>query len=135
MESYIHTVQYYETDKMGITHHSNYIRWMEEARIDFLSQAGWAYDRLEEMGIGSPVIGIEAKYKVSTTFAEKISIKVSIVEFNGVKLTIGYDMTNEKGEVVFQGQSKHCFLGSDGRPLRLKRDFPDFYQYMCDQVI
>ena len=35
---YIHTVQYYETDKMGITHHSNYIRWMEEARVDFLSQ-------------------------------------------------------------------------------------------------
>ena len=32
---YIHTVQYYETDKMGITHHSNYIRWMEEARVDF----------------------------------------------------------------------------------------------------
>ena len=37
---YIHTVQYYETDKMGITLHSNYIRWMEEARIDFLSQIG-----------------------------------------------------------------------------------------------
>ncbi len=28
---YIHTVQYYETDKMGITHHSNYIRWMKQA--------------------------------------------------------------------------------------------------------
>lgn len=30
---YILAVQYYETNKMGITHHSNYIRWMEEARI------------------------------------------------------------------------------------------------------
>lgn len=35
MEPYLHKVQYYETDKMGIVHHSNYIRWMEEARVDF----------------------------------------------------------------------------------------------------
>ena len=44
-------VRYQETDQMGIVHHSNYIRWMEEARIDFLSQIGWDFDKLEEMGI------------------------------------------------------------------------------------
>ena len=51
MEKYKHIVQYYETDKMGIVHHSNYIRWMEEARVDFLSQIGWDFAKLEEMGI------------------------------------------------------------------------------------
>ena len=39
MNTYIHKVHYYETDRMGITHHSNYIRWMEEARVNFLDQA------------------------------------------------------------------------------------------------
>ena len=51
MQKYRHIVQYYETDKMGITHHSNYIRWMEEARIDFLRQIGWDYAKLESIGI------------------------------------------------------------------------------------
>ena len=32
--------QYYETDQMGCVHHSNYIRWMEEARVDFLPKWG-----------------------------------------------------------------------------------------------
>ena len=41
---YTHKVQYYETDKMGITHHSNYIRWMEEARIDFLEKSGHKFN-------------------------------------------------------------------------------------------
>ena len=50
MKKYIHKVNYYETDKMGITHHSNYIRWMEEARIDFLEQIGFSYDKLEKEG-------------------------------------------------------------------------------------
>ena len=51
MESYKHKVNYYETDKMGITHHSNYIRFMEEARVYFLEQIGWGYDKFEEKGI------------------------------------------------------------------------------------
>jgi acyl-CoA thioester hydrolase len=38
LKEYSHKVQYYETDKMGITHHSNYVRWMEEARIYFLDK-------------------------------------------------------------------------------------------------
>ena len=62
-KGYNHTVQYYETDKMGITHHSNYIRWMEEARVDFLKQIGWDYDKLEEIGVISPVTEVSCKYK------------------------------------------------------------------------
>lgn len=42
-----HEVQYYETDRMGITHHSNYVRWMEEARTFFLREIGWAYEKLK----------------------------------------------------------------------------------------
>lgn len=47
MEPYLHKVQYFETDMMGITHQANYIRWMEEARIDFLNQIGFPYTAIE----------------------------------------------------------------------------------------
>ena len=63
MEPYQHTVQYYEPDKMGIVHHSNYIRWMEEARVAYLAQLGWNIEMLEAMGAISPVTGLEAHYK------------------------------------------------------------------------
>ena len=97
MEAYQHKVQYYETDKMGIVHHSNYIRWMEEARMDFLAKIGWNYEKLEEMGIISPVTAVEYKYKSSTTFADVVTISVWIEEFKGVKLKLKYKM--EKGRV------------------------------------
>ena len=61
MSLYQHEVQYYETDRMGITHHSNYIRWMEEARVTFLKEIGWDYAKLEEMGIISPVIDVQCQ--------------------------------------------------------------------------
>ena len=128
---YTHTVQYYETDKMGITHHSNYIRWMEEARVDFLAQMGWDYAKLESLGIDSPVPAVDCKYMISTTFAEKITITVSIAEFKGVRLKLAYTMKNTEGKVVCQAHSEHCFLDTSGNLIRLKKDFPEFYEALC----
>ena len=126
MKEYIHKVNYYETDKMGVTHHSNYIRWMEEARIEFLEQIGFGYDKLESDGIISPVIGIECDYKMTTTFADEISITVGVKEFKGVRLIIEYVMKNIKtNEVVFTGISKHCFTNKEGKPIILKKEFPE----------
>ena len=45
---YMHRAKYYETDQMGIIHHSNYIRWMEEARMDAMSQFGISYNNMEK---------------------------------------------------------------------------------------
>ena len=129
---YMHTVQYYETDRMGITHHSNYIRWMEEARVDFLSQIGWDYARLEDMGIISPVINVNCDYKKTTTFADKVYIKVSVKEFKGVKLFLSYEMKNEDGVVVCTATSSHAFLTKEGKPIRVQKEYPDFYKTLSE---
>lgn len=133
MKNYIHKVNYYETDKMGVTHHSNYIRWMEEARIYFLDQVGYGYAKLEEDGIISPVIGVECEYKMTTTFDDTIEIEVEIEEFKGVKLVIKYTMykANTK-ELVLVGKTKHCFLNKENKPIILKKVFPEFDQKLRD---
>lgn len=132
MKSYQHKVQYYETDKMGITHHSNYIRWMEEARVDFLEQIGWNFEKLEQMGIFSPVTAIECKYKTSTTFSDVVEIIVSVEEFKGVRLKIKYEMIKQDGKTACVGHSEHCFIDADGQFIRLKKEYPDFYQTLTD---
>lgn len=127
MKEYIHKVNYYETDKMGITHHSNYIRWMEEARIFFLENIGFGYDKLEKDGIISPVIGINCEYKETTTFNDEVLINVRVKEFKGVRLIIEYQMKNkETGNLVLKGVSEHCFLDDKGKPVRLSKEFPEF---------
>ena len=86
MSKYVHKVNYYETDKMGITHHSNYIRFMEEARMDFLSEIGYPMTRLENEGITSPVVSVNCEYKHTTTYNDKIEIEVVLEKYTGVKL-------------------------------------------------
>ena len=134
MQKYRHIVQYYETDKMGITHHSNYIRWMEEARIDFLRQIGWDYAKLESIGIISPVTAVNCKHKKSTTFGDVIDIDVIVEEFKEVKLKLQYTMTNEQGEIVCQGYSEHAFINPEGKLIRLKREYPNFYHALSQHM-
>ena len=132
MEKYAHTVKYYETDRMGFTHHSNYVRWMEEARVDFMDQVGWSYQKFEDEGLISPVTSIECKFKHSTTFPDKVYIEVSVDECRGIRLRLKYTMTNEEGAVVCEAVSEHCFLDRDGKFVRLNKEYPEFYQLLCD---
>ena len=134
MEPYKHIVQYYETDRMGITHHSNYIRWMEEARIDFLRQISWDYNKLEKKGIISPVISVECKYRKPTTFPDEIFIQVSIIEYNGVVLKLKYLMSRQDGVTVCEGFSEHCFLTKEGKMMRLKTEYPEFYELLISLI-
>lgn len=126
MEDYIRKVNYHETDKMGITHHSNYIKYLEEARIHFLDQLGYGYARLERDGIVSPVVGVDCQYKHATTFDDVLRVSVRVLDFSGVKLIFAYTITEEKsGQVVLTGRTQHCFTNAQGRPIILKKQFPE----------
>lgn len=129
MNTYKHVVQYYETDKMGITHHSNYVRFMEEARVSFLEKIGWGYDKLEGMGVISPVVSISCDYKKSTTFADVIEIELYISSLTRVKFTISYVM--RVGEnLVCTAESTHCFVSQSGRPISIQKQYPAFFDVL-----
>ena len=126
MERYIHRVMYYETDKMGVTHHSNYIRWMEEARIDFFDRIGLSYRTLEEKGLFSPVVSVECSFKAPTTFEDEVAIEVKVEEYKAAKLILGYDMTKiGSDETVCIARSVHCFVDREGKLIALRKTDPE----------
>lgn len=131
---YQHQVQYYETDKMGITHHSNYVRWMEEARTFFLEEIGWPYDTFEENGVISPVAAISCQYKAMSTFPDVISIEVWVNKLKSAKLVFNYRMLNQKGVLVCEGRSEHSFLSNNGSFVHIKRDYPLFYEELLKHL-
>lgn len=91
---YQHKVQYYETDKMGVVHHSNYIRWFEECRVHMMEQEGLGYDRMEAEGIVCPVLSVSCQYISMTAFGETVEIIAQAEKFNGVRLVLSYTVKN-----------------------------------------
>ena len=138
IKPYEHHVKYYETDQMGIVHHSNYIRFMEEARMDLMEQMGLSYKQMEAMEIISPVLSISCDYHSMVHFDDVVVIETKLVKYNGIKMELEYVMTDkETGELRTTGRSSHCFLNRSGKPISLKRSYPEldtrFFEMKEDQ--
>ncbi len=126
IDSYEHLAQYYETDQMGVVHHSNYIRWFEEARIYYFDKIGLGYKELEEQGVISPVVAVSAKYKTSVKFYDTVTIDIKFVRYTGVRLFITYEVKDKAtGEIRCTGESEHCFVSPEGGIISIKRSLPE----------
>ena len=113
---------YYETDQMGVIHHSNYIRWFEEARVDFLEKAGFSYKRMEDMGVMIPVLGASCEYKNAVRFSDTVIIVPKIKEFNGFKMTVTYRVIRKRTTCLWLSakqstafQTRRCGLSGQKR--------------------
>lgn len=127
MVCYEHQAQYYETDQMGIIHHSNYIRWFESARIWYMEQIGVNYKDMEAMGIISPVLEVNCAYKSMVHFGDVVEVFPKVEKYNGVRLELSYTIRDKQSrEIRTLGGSKHCFLNREGKPLSLKKACPAF---------
>lgn len=138
MKNWQHKVQYYETDQMGIVHHSNSIRWFEEARTWMMDEMQFGYEKMEALNILVPVLEASAKYNSMVKFGETVEIFTRISQFTGVNMVIEYEIRDAvSGELRTTGQTKHAFLNKETyRPISLKRSHKDIYDLfyaMLDQ--
>jgi len=135
MQPYTHKVQFYETDQMGVVHHSNYIRWFEEARIDCLDRAGLTYSKMEENGFFGATLAVSCEYRRSARFNQTVEIEAVLKECDDRFMTITYvvrDSESKKERAT--GESKHCFIGIDGKMVSIKEQDPELYQNILNLI-
>lgn len=129
METYRRKVNYYETDQMGFVHHSNYIRYFEEAREWFMQRQGFPYAELEKKKIISPVLEVSCQYRHPVRYGETVLIRTKLTAMGRVKCTFAYEVVEEEsGQLRASGSSEHCFLGEDGKVVSIQKADPAFYE-------
>lgn len=122
-------VRYAETDQMGVVYHANYIIWMELGRTKLVSDLGFKYADMEADGIISPVIDVQASYKKPVLYGETAIIKTWIESYDGLRITYGYEILTEAGELSVTGRSVHVCVKKDSfRPISVKRLYPDWHE-------
>jgi acyl-CoA thioester hydrolase len=112
-------VRYYETDQMGIVHHSNYIRYFECGRVDLFSQLGFPVPVIESMGVMLPVVSVECRYKTPAKLGDKLRV-VSVVESVPMaKMRIKNEIYNQDDVLLVEGAVTLGFIDSETRrPVR-----------------
>ena len=131
---YVRKANYYETDQMGIVHHSNYIRYFEEARLYFMDRIGCGAAQMETDGIIIPNVDAYARYEKPVRFYDEVTIEVRLEKFNGATMRYAYTVRKENGAVAATGHTTHCFVDKDFKPMTLKRRFPGYYQTLKNHI-
>lgn len=128
-------VIYADTDAMGIVYHTNYIKWFEVGRNEYLRELGYPYSRLESEKLWLPVASVECVYKAPARYDDRLEIMAWMRELKGASLTMGYEIRNaETGELLVTGSTRHAITDDQMKPVRFKTYNPEFYQLATKAV-
>lgn len=119
-------VWYCHTDQMGICHHSNYIRYYEAARSEFMRRFGLSYGDVERRGIMMPILEVQSKYRKPARYDEELSVSIRLDELPTTRINFYYEIRNEQGDLLNTGMTQLGFMSAETRrPCRCPEWFLD----------
>ena len=119
-------VIYRDTDKMGVVYHANYIAFYEIARTEMFRSLGIPYSELEKMGVMTPIVEVESKYKAPAYYDDLLTIRATIKELPAVKFDVEYEVFNEQGTLINTGRTLLGYVNMERlRPCRAPQVFID----------
>ena len=132
---YPRKANYYETDMMGVVHHSNHIRYFEESRIFFMRNIGCDVMEMEQKGIIIPNVDAYGRYFKPIRFGDEVEIEVRLTKFTGAVMEYHYTARlKDNGEIAATGHTQHCFVDKDFKPMSLRRKFPEYYARIKENI-
>jgi acyl-CoA thioester hydrolase len=122
-----HRVQFYETDMMGIVHHTNYLRFMEEARVAWAHFQGLLDYQAPESAARFAVLETRVKHLKPALFGDELRIFVEARRLGLARIEFQYqifrvDAQGNIGDSICLGRTLHVSLDEDLKPRRISTD-------------
>lgn len=112
-------VHYYETDQMGVVHHSNYFRYFEEARMEQFRMWGHPYGQIEKCGTLLMIIDMRCQCRVPAHFDELVFVKAWVHKMTRFRIIHHYEVKRGIGETVATGKTVLVSVNQEGLPVPL----------------
>jgi len=128
-------VPYADTDRMGIVYHTNYIKYFEIGRTEYLRDVGYPYARLEQEGIWLPVASVYCEYKSPAKYDDLLAVNTWVGDLKNATIVMAYEIfRKETGELLVKGETKHPITDDKLRPVRLRNIKPELYNKLIESI-
>jgi len=112
-------VRYGETDQMGVVYHGNYAQYLEVARIEWLSDLGVSYKKMEENGVMLPVYDMRYSFLKPAFFDDLLTVKTTLRKIPRASIVFDYEITNQNQELLTKAETTLVFVDmKSNRPTR-----------------
>jgi acyl-CoA thioester hydrolase len=127
-------VRYYETDKMGVVHHSNYVRYYELARTEMMIFLGFSYGTMEKEGVMMPVVSVLSRYIKPAYYEDELTVRVIVKNMPTAKMHFFYEIYNQNAELINAGETILSFTNmATNRPCRPPQRLMDMMKSIIDE--
>lgn len=117
-------VRFVETDLMAVVHHTNYLRWFEMGRVEYLRACGVDLNDMRADGYLFPITDVSCKYRNSAYFDDEYEVRTTLTEFSRAKLVFSYEVVRLKDQIVLvTGSSQNVFTGPSGKIARIPEPY------------
>ena len=136
MWSFKRQVNYYETDRMGVVHHSNYLRYLEEARYVWMEEVGVPYPEFEKQGVIIPCTTATETFLNFLRYGDVFSVHMEMYKFTGLRMHFRYEVYNETtGDLCLTAETVHyTTTREDYKPTSIKRSHPELFLKITEMV-
>ena len=132
-------VPFYDADPMGVVHHANYLRYFENARIEWFRRRGITQATMNGPDLQLAVVESQVWYRSAARFDDNLMIEVHLHEMKHISMEFAYravvrdDASSGEPRLVAEGRTVHACVG---KSLRLKKIPPDMRELLmsCGEV-
>ena len=115
-------VIYADTDAMGVVYHTNYIKWFELGRYEFMRQLGVPYTELGKLGLNLPLIKVSCDYLKFSTYDQLLIIETRFDYIKRASIRFNSRIWDENKEnVLVEGYTIHACTNNEGKIRRIPK--------------
>ena len=116
-----------DTDLMGIVHHSNYVVYFEQGRLEYMRRRGRPYRDMVERGLHMPVVELAVRYRKPARFDDLLSVTTRLGALTRVTVRFDYSIRLEQpgaelAEQLLEGHVLLACVDARHRPRGLPED-------------
>jgi len=113
-------VNYADVDRMGLLHHSVYLKYLERSREEFIRRRGGAYAALEDSGVLIVVVEAALRYRRPARFDDVLAVTLELTDVGAASIRIAYELRKSgEDELVATATTRHALMNREGKLLRV----------------
>lgn len=115
-------IYYHHTDCGGVVYYANYLKFLEEARTEFLEKRGILFKNLVKDGITFAVYRQEIDYKSPAFYADTLQIDTRLSNLSGARFKLEHEISNQHNQLVSQAKTYMACMGADFKARSIPKD-------------
>jgi acyl-CoA thioester hydrolase len=115
-------IYYHDTDCGGVVYYANYLKYMEEARTEYLAERGISVKEMMDLGVYFVVAHQEIDYKFPARYADSLEISTKIARVSTAKIEYEHEVKNQKGQVICSAKVILVCVDAGIRPVAIPQD-------------